>query len=264
MIRAYFVLFAIYQKLSVSASRNTIKGICTVDSFPAYDGSLSVRGTIAIENESSGRGITLKGTVTGLRKNATGGIHIHSGVTCSDANEVGGHYYDEQYWAETDPWNLPVTYSSDSNGVSTIDIPMDGFSLTGEYPVAGRVIVVHDANGEKIGCGVIESTSGEVIQLANYPGLSSSNDPYNVSGTLLVSDSSLGGINITGTIGGLQPDATGGIHVHAGYSCSDDIYNDNFGDSVGNHYFEGLASDPWIGTTYTSDSNGYWHGGLSP
>ena len=130
--------------------------VASIGSYPAYDGSLSVRGTVSVRQNLLGPNIYLEGTLTGLRKNATGGIHIHSGVTCSDASNVGHHYYDEQYWGGTDPWNLPVTYSSDSNGVSTIDIAMDGFSLTGDYPVAGRVIMVHDVNGDRIGCGVIE------------------------------------------------------------------------------------------------------------
>ena len=135
---------------------------------------------------------------------------------------------------------------------------MEDFTLTGDYPVAGRTIVVHAEDSSiKIGCGIIESTPGEVVQLGRYPDLAQTIG-YNVSGTFLVSDADSGGINITGTMGGLQASVSGGLHVHSGYTCSNDIYDDLYSVSVGGHYYDGMASDPWD-TMYVSDSDGYWH-----
>ena len=116
---------------------------------------------------------------------------------------------------------------------------------------------MHASDGTRIGCGIIESTPGEVVPLGRYPDLAQTIG-YNVSGTFLVSDADSGGINITGTMGGLQASVSGGLHVHSGYTCSNDIYDDLYSVSVGGHYYDGMASDPWD-TMYVSDSDGYWH-----
>ena len=228
--------------------------VSEVGAYPGYSGALSVRATVAVQNNDYNTGIILEGTIVGLQANVTGGIHIHSGVSCANESYVGGHYYDTD-WASGDPWS--TTYTSDENGVATVYIEMDDFSLTGDYPVAGRTIVVHASDGTRIGCGIIESTPGEVVQLGRYPDLAQTIG-YNVSGTFLVSDADSGGINITGTMGGLQASVSGGLHVHSGYTCSNDIYDDLYSVSVGGHYYDGMASDPWD-TMYVSDSDGYWH-----
>ena len=43
-------------------------------------------------------------------------------------------------------------------------------SLAGDYPVAYRVVVVHDSGGNRVACGVLLPTSGEVVSLSKYPG----------------------------------------------------------------------------------------------
>ena len=250
-------------ELSSFANGEGINGVANVGTYPGYvftketGKSLKVRGTVAVQNNGGSTGIIVTGTLVGLDQNVTGGVHIHSGVSCDSADYVGGHYYDT---STIDPW-LTTTYTSDENGVATVNLSMSDFTLTGDYPVAGRCLVVHDACGCRIGCGVIESTPGEVVQLKKYPGLSAPVD-YRASGTLLVTDSNSGGIDITGTIGGLEPSAQGGLHVHSGYTCSSDIYGDQYQMSVGGHYWEGLSSDPWT-TMYSSNSNGYWHNSIN-
>ena len=248
-------------ELSSFANGKKINGVAKVASYPGYSGDKIVRGTVVIQNNDVDAGILIQGTLVGLGENVTGGVHIHSGVSCDSADYVGGHYYpDYDDTSSVDVW-VTKNYTSDSNGVATVDLSAPDFTLTGNYPVAGRCLVVHDESGNRIGCGIIESTPGEVVQLKKYPGLSAPVD-YRASGTLLVTDSNSGGIDITGTIGGLEPSAQGGLHVHSGYTCSSDIYGDQYQMSVGGHYWEGLSSDPWT-TMYSSNSNGYWHNSIN-
>ena len=55
------------------------------------------------------------------------------------------------------------------------------------YSPHTTVLVAHSSD-DKIGCGVIESTAGEIVQLAKYP----NNTVKNVSGTLLVTQTTNG------------------------------------------------------------------------
>ena len=64
------------------------------------------------------------------------------------------------------------------------------------YSPHTTVLVAHSSD-DKIGCGVIESTAGEIVQLAKYP----NNTVKNVSGTLLVTQTT-NGIAIKGQLAG--------------------------------------------------------------
>ena len=125
---------------------------------------------------------------------------------CASLGGPGGHYYPSM---SVDPW-LNTTYDSDTTGVATVSLQVEDFSLGGTNPVAGRTIVVHDSSGNRIGCGVLESTAGEVVSLTSYPDYSGSYK--DVVGTFLVTqlDES---IKIEGTLGSTEPDATAGSGV---------------------------------------------------
>lgn len=240
------------------ANGRPIGVFASINNYPGYSGSLTVTGSIYIADlysNSDAAGITIHGTLTGLEPNATGGIHVHTGVTCSSASEVYGHYYDSSYWA-SDPWT--TTYSSDGKGTATIaSMELSGFSITGTYPIAGRAFVVHASDGTRIGCGVLEATPGHPALFHTYPGYSGSYE--NASSTLILTQSTTfdadtgayaSTIHFNGTIAGLEASSTGGIHIHEGYSCSDS-------DAVGGHYYTTSYwdTDPWT-TTYTTDSSG--------
>ena len=91
------------------------------------------------------------------------------------------------------------------------------FTLTGNHPVAGRVLVAH-GDGTRIGCGVITPTTGEVVQFKRYPSYSALG--LNISGTVLVESKNYG-IDIRGTLGGLEAMVTSGFHIHSGWTCDD-------------------------------------------
>ena len=87
-------------RTKTTESTRAAAAVATIAAYPDYTGTYSgIVGTIAVQESSTG--ITLTGTVTGVEASATGGIHIHSGVTCATTDDPGGHYYDGM---TSDPW----------------------------------------------------------------------------------------------------------------------------------------------------------------
>ena len=77
--------------------------------YPDCAGDRSVTGTVAVQDTESG--IAVFGTLSGLEASATGGIHIHEGVSCATSAGPGGHYYPDM---TSDPWTV-TTYISDAS-----------------------------------------------------------------------------------------------------------------------------------------------------
>ena len=182
------------------------KAFASIGKYPGYSGELSVSGSAFVIDSSDG--IYMEATVYGLEPSTTAGFHIHAGYSCVEAEDVGGHYYEG---SNDDPWS--TTYTSDANGRATVKLWMTGFSLADELPISGRTVVVHSSTA-KIGCGLLEPTVGEVVTVGHYPGFTGNEQ---VNGTVLVSPSSDGeGVNVLGTLVGVEPDETAGIHIHNG------------------------------------------------
>eukprot|EP00413_Alexandrium_margalefii_P049831 CAMPEP_0204608056 /NCGR_PEP_ID=MMETSP0661-20131031/60081_1 /ASSEMBLY_ACC=CAM_ASM_000606 /TAXON_ID=109239 /ORGANISM="Alexandrium margalefi, Strain AMGDE01CS-322" /LENGTH=882 /DNA_ID=CAMNT_0051619527 /DNA_START=60 /DNA_END=2708 /DNA_ORIENTATION=+ len=211
--------------------------VATIGLYPDAT-STAPGGTIAVTKTATG--ISLVGVLTGLETSATGGIHIHSGFTCSVAADVGGHYFDGM---NTDPWT--TTYSSDANGAAYVDLSLADFSLWGDKPVGGRAVVVHNSAGARVGCGLLQFTTGQIAIMGTYPGFSGTEAVKGV----IVTTQTRAGITLTGTLIGLPASSTGGYHIHSGYTCDGHL-------GVHGHYYLPLPTDPWIGTTYTSDAQG--------
>ena len=223
--------------------------VASIGAYPGYAGDLAVSGVVVV-SETDG-GIEMTGTLTGLEASVTGGYHIHSGTTCASADDVGGHYFEGM---ADDPWT--TNYESDSVGVSQTTLVLDDFTLDGAYPVAGRAVVIHAADGTRIGCGVLEDAV--YASIGPYPGYammqSATLGPYPgydgdlaVAGSVMVMQTDAG-IELTGTLSGLEASATGGFHIHSGTTCAS-------ADDVGGHYYEGMDADPWT-TNYDSDASG--------
>ena len=193
-----------------------------------------------------GETLMMKAVLSGLEPGATGGIHIHEGFGCTASSGAldayaGGHYYTG---LAVDPWS--TTYTSNANGVATVELSFDDFSLEGTRPVAGRTIVVHLSSaysGARAACAVIVPSKAEVAEIAMYPDFSGA---YSVGGMMFVHPTTAG-TRYEGLLTGLEPSATGGWHVHAGFSCGS-----SYGPS--GHYFDG--TDPWLTTSYSSNSLG--------
>merc|ERR1719281_1960356 len=79
-----------------------------------------------------------------------------------------------------------------------------------------------------------------------YPEVTSS-----VAGTMVLQEYA-GAVHVHGFVTGLEASATGGWHIHAGFSCATP------GEVLG-HFFDEGTSDPWNaanGATYETDVNG--------
>ncbi|KAH8066203.1 hypothetical protein JL722_619 [Aureococcus anophagefferens] len=230
-----------WRTLVLVAAAAADRQVASIGAYPGYAGDLAVSGVVVV-SETDG-GIEMTGTLTGLEASVTGGYHIHSGTTCASADDVGGHYFEGM---ADDPWT--TNYESDSVGVSQTSLSLDDFTLDGAYPVAGRAVVIHAADGTRIGCGVLEDAV--YASIGPYPGYammqSATLGPYpGYDGDLAVAGSLMAGGDIAVSVaiadGPLGP-AAGGAHVHSGTTCAS-------ADDVGGHYFEGMADDPWT-TTY--------------
>ena len=184
----------------------------------------------------------------------TGGLHIHTGSSCSSATYVGPHYYA----TSTDPWT--TTYDT----TSTTGTSSGSFSVsagTDLAVVSGKTVVVHDSSGSRTGCGVIgartvsahSAVSSCTATISGYPGYSGTAP----SGTVTVTTSNGTGsaevLNVAYSLASLTANETGGgLHVHTGTSCSNSSY-------VGGHYYA-TSSDPWStnydATTVNGTSSG--------
>ncbi|KAH8043941.1 hypothetical protein JL721_12999 [Aureococcus anophagefferens] len=210
-----------WRTLVLVAAAAADRQVASIGAYPGYTGDIAVSGVVVI-SETDG-GIEMTGTLTGLEASVTGGYHIHSGTTCASADDVGGHYFEGM---ADDPWT--TNYESDSVGVSQTSLSLDDFTLDGAYPVAGRVVVIHAADGTRVGCGVLEDAV--YASIGPYPGYarmqSATLGPYPgydgdlaVAGSVMVMQTDAG-IELTGTLGGLEASATGGFHIHSGTTCA--------------------------------------------
>jgi Cu/Zn superoxide dismutase len=224
-----------------------------IGKYPGSTATTSPAGTLEVKHVDGANLLQITGVITGLEPGLTGGWHIHTGYTCTvEAGEdpnwhVGGHYYPTM---AIDPW-FDVRYTADSRGVFQASLTIKDFSLTGLHPVMGRAIVIHDAGGVRVGCGLIEPSFGEIVHFGPYPGYAGSSL---VRGMLVASMQASGALTFKGTITGLASTSTGGWHVHTGASCSSQVAYTKY--AVGGHYYPGMATDPWNAIQYSADING--------
>jgi len=84
------------------------------------------------------------------------GVHIHEGTTCTNASQVGGHYWDDEDGSVADPWTpeYGAAYNTTSVGTSISNFDLNsGFGLAENL---GHAVVFHAQDGTRIGCGILE------------------------------------------------------------------------------------------------------------
>jgi len=221
--------------------------------YPGYDGPLKVTGKVGASYDVNSDFAEVWFNLAGLEAESCKtapegvanacGIHIHEGGTCSDAAQVGGHYYE----GDTDPW-LAVTYSSKKYGKAKGEI--GSISIGNSLDISGRAMVVHDSTGARVACALLpEEHSPPRTMLGLYPGYDGT---LNVTG--YVGASYIGvSARVSFSLDGLEAEKCEttpagvanacGIHIHKGETCSDAA-------QVGGHYFEG-DTDPWESVTYS-------------
>jgi hypothetical protein len=210
----------------------------------------------------------------GLPAGAAGTLRIHAGTSCSAAGE---DWYDaaaaqaqaqaQQAQAQGQQHSgngwLNSTWRSDAGGEAR---GMFNLNLVpGLYPFSqsvGRVVVVHDAGGAPIGCGKLQPFAGsavaadDVVPQAQFAfGVSSdrfervrgfSGSSFAKGRVWLDTDNVL-----TFALNDLEPNKTGGIHIHSGTNCS----------TVGGHLIMPAARlDGWPAVSWTSSLGGFARG----
>merc|ERR1712166_1595176 len=177
----------------------------------APNGANPVSGSVTASTTSTGE-LKLDWTLTGLEASEEGGIHVHYGTTCdSEATVKGdapagankGHYYvptSSVAISSEDPW-ATTKWGSDAVGTDTgsVTIPGSGSPSLGAAAATAydRVVIVHNAAGKKVGCGVLSSSN-------------------TVTGSVTASTTSTGELKLDWTLTGLEASKLGGIHVHYG------------------------------------------------
>lgn len=129
----------------------------TADSVGNASGYFTIDSGYSYANNTGHAFVVYDGNDTsigcGILNALTFGLHIHEGTTCSDASEVGDHYYQENITQNSDPW-INATYTPDGTGSAS------GFYvIESGYPCddnEGHAFVVHGISAVRIGCGLLE------------------------------------------------------------------------------------------------------------
>jgi Cu/Zn superoxide dismutase len=82
------------------------------------------------------------------------GLHVHSGISCTNSTTQGGHFYS----TASDPWTTTGYLTTDADGSSGMFF--DCVS-TGESDMEGHAFVVHADNGSRVSCGLLLSEPEE-------------------------------------------------------------------------------------------------------
>ena len=170
--------------LTLDASAGSTTAVAEIGAYPGVDVVL-VNGTVQVTPITSDGASAISFSASlqnafadtsslssnGFGANQQGGVHIHTGTTCDDANLVGAHHYQQTYSVPTltgpDYWT-DVKWATD--GASCMNPQITSLAVEGLYydpdtssgdmdntdmNVDGHAVVVHDVDGTKVGCGVI-------------------------------------------------------------------------------------------------------------
>jgi len=80
------------------------------------------------------------------------GLHVHAGVSRADNESQGGHYYDKET-EPVDPWLITSYGSTDGDG----NAAFADCVLTGETEYMGFPFIVHNTDGSRASCGLLET-----------------------------------------------------------------------------------------------------------
>ena len=139
--------------------------VIVIESYPGVTPQANeIFGILHVQTASIENKVHIRGHLQNVEPSVRSGWHIHSGKTCLNADLVGGHWYDTQTITEdNDPWKQSkYTFQSDGEGNAIINC---SFSLDdmkeSVSEIAGHSFVVHNTDGERIGCGTVIPFIGE-------------------------------------------------------------------------------------------------------
>jgi len=221
----------------------------TIARYPGLDTTINVPSGYAYLSPKN----VLSWDFKDLSPNAKISFHIHEGLTCQGS---GGHFYQ----GDTDGWTQVKAQASDK-GTTLGSVNVS--ELEGTYKFAANVnhaLVVHSEDGTRVACGVLapftviqeEQTLGENHRryysvsgkFSLYPGASDDVEP---KGTVWLDSNNV----FSWSISGLPADASGGIHIHEGFTC----------ETSGDHHWDrARGTDGWGAIKYETNSHGDAYG----
>merc|ERR1711966_122979 len=183
-----------------------------------------------------------------------GGAHVHSGTSCAAADVVGGHYYDSALTNGTDPWYTVWEKEAGTTSATGMFTIYSGYEFVDNHK---HTFVIHQQDGTKIGCGVLESTN-ELLSglLGPYPDVSTSMRRRNMDlvwdsqSAVWITPKGGGGLRVYYSLEGLvENGVSGGTHIHSGTTCGHQ-------DLVGGHFWTpSTDADPWNANTVWTKAN---------
>jgi len=252
----------VFQAGVTSAKRGWLSAC--LETYPGYTGDIDLSDGSKVFIKFVNKKISFKFVGKGGERNCVDcGVHIHTGTTCSDADLVGGHYWDDLEGTKNDPWNSAngAVYKSNPEGMSKAKyVIKSGYNIVDNV---GHAVVVHGKDGSRIGCGVLSksrsaanncSVKKTYLQacITKYPGYTGNLDIHGKAVVRFEHESMM----FNGELDGVDVLCDKcGIHIHSGTTCDD-------ADLVGGHYWDdnnNLIPDPWNAdgpATYSSLSDG--------
>ena len=181
-----------------------------------------------------------------------GGAHVHSGTSCASAGDVGGHYYNNALTNGTDPWSTVWEKDAGTTSATGMFMIYSGYEFVDNHK---HTFVIHQQDGTKIGCGVLESTSELLSGLVSpYPdiqlGRRNLQLTYDSQSAVWITPKAGGGLRVYYSLEGLvENGVSGGAHIHSGSSCGHE-------DLVGDHFWTpSTDADPWNANTMWTKTN---------
>jgi len=183
--------------------------------------------------------------LSGLPASESGGIHIHEGTTCDDADSVGGHYWTPD--TDDDPWTA-VTWASDADGRSTSD-PLQLETGYDYEENLGHAVVWHNQDGTRCGCGLLTPMKPTLTaKIKTYPDYTGDVAPTGTVIVHMMEDNMHMQYGLD--LQNLETSTAGGVHIHSGTTCDS-------ADDVGGHWWTPESdTDVWTAVTWASDANG--------
>jgi len=136
---------------AAAVTSTSTKLTARIGAYPGLADELTApSGRVTAEFDEAGV-ITIKYKMSGLEEAAAGGLHIHSGTTCENAELVGGHYWTPA--TEPDPWI--TVYNTEEGSSKAKGSFVVGDTGYGYDENVGHAVVVHNAAGTRVGCGLL-------------------------------------------------------------------------------------------------------------
>lgn len=138
--------------------------VTDLETYPGYAGGYQVKDyrikfTLRGDDELRVKGdLTFEEEDLYFPEEAEGGLHIHTGSSCSSADLVGGHLEGNRtdlYTPNGDPWfnEFGAVYTVGGEKRKEVKFTVYGFT---KDLIDGRTVVLHEPSGTRMACGILK------------------------------------------------------------------------------------------------------------